>query len=111
MTRKGGVLVGPRRSADIPVGYRGPIVEFGQFELFDQAGPKLDSLAPALARHLFGIHRRVIMSDGLNDTIQREIVKILPLATAPGRAKRTASPPRPKCAPSRGIPLAHCPKP
>jgi hypothetical protein len=93
--------VGACRSESIPVGYRGPIVEFDRFKLFDEAGPKLDSLAPALAHHLFAIHRRVIMSDGLNDTIQREITKILALAMAPGRTTLEAAAPRPKRAPAR----------
>jgi hypothetical protein len=68
------------------VGYRAPIVEFDRFKLFEQSGPNLQSVAPALAHHLFGIHRRVIMSDGLDGTIQREIAEILTLAPAPGRA-------------------------
>jgi hypothetical protein len=75
------VGVGARRSADKPVGHRGPIVEFDRFVLFDEAGPMLDSVAPALAQHLFGVHRRVVMSDGLNNTIQREIAKVLTLAS------------------------------
>jgi hypothetical protein len=71
------VGVGPKGSDSVPVGYRGPIVEFDRFALFDQSGPKLQSIAPALAHHIFGIHRRVIMSDGVNDTIQCEIKKSL----------------------------------
>jgi hypothetical protein len=95
------VGVGPKRSENAPVGHRGPIVEFDRFKLFDEAGPKLNSLAPALAHHLFGVHRRVIMSDGLSDTIQREIQKILALATASSRAKRNVRTPRSKCVPTR----------
>ena len=74
------VGAGPTRSESAPVGHRGPIVEFDRFKLFEQSGPKLDTIAPTLAHHLFDVHRRVIMSDGLNDTIQREIGKILALA-------------------------------
>jgi hypothetical protein len=104
------VGVGPHRSNSIPVGYRGPIVEFDRFVLFDETGPMLDSIAPTLAHHLFGIHRRVVMSDGLNDTIQREVAKILALVPAlplggvfrsrqkanckPKRAKAGTCPPR-----------------
>ncbi len=76
------VGVGPYRSKSIPVGYRGPIVKFDRFALFDETGPMLASIAPALAHHLFGIHRRVVMSDRLNDTIQRELVKIIALVPA-----------------------------
>jgi hypothetical protein len=74
------VGVGARRGASIPVGHRGPIIEFDRFRLFEQSGPRLDSMAPALARHLFGIHRRVVMSDGLNESMQNEIASILALA-------------------------------
>lgn len=56
------VGVGAHRGEGIPVGYRGPIVEFDRFKLFDEGGPMLDDVAPALARHLFGVHRRVVMS-------------------------------------------------
>ena len=73
------VGVGPHRSKSIPVGYRGPIVEFDRFVLLDETGPTLESIAPTLAHHLFAIHRRVVMSDCLNDTIQSELAKILAL--------------------------------
>ena len=56
VSRLPGFGVGAHRSVSIPVGYRGPIVEFDRFRLFEQDGPKLDSIAPALARHLFAIH-------------------------------------------------------
>lgn len=39
------VGVGARRGESIPIGYRGPIVGFDRFKLFDQDGPMLDSLA------------------------------------------------------------------
>jgi hypothetical protein len=85
------VGLGPHRSKSIPVGYRGPIVEFDRFALFDETGPMLDSIAPNLAHHLFAINRRVVMSDSLNDTIQREVAKILALVPAlpPGSALRS----------------------
>jgi hypothetical protein len=96
------VGVGARRSDSIPVGYRGPIVEFDRFKLFDETGPKLDSLAPALAHHLFSIHRRVVMSDRLNDTMQREIIKILDLVSgSPGRKKGDSAPKRAFCPPRK----------
>ena len=95
------VGVGPKRSENAPVGHRGPIIEFAQFALFEQSGPKLDSIAPALARHMFGIHRRVIMSDGLNDSIQREITKILALASESRRGRNSTSMRKIGCAPKR----------
>jgi len=94
------VGVGARRSESIPAGHRGPIVEFDQFKLFDETGPLLDSLAPALAQHLFGVHRRVVMSDNLTATMQREITKVLVLAsgtsTRHGRTvtQKTRCPPK-----------------
>jgi hypothetical protein len=85
------VGVGAHRGEGIPVGYRGPIVEFDRFKLFDEGGPMLDDVAPALARHLFGVHRRVVMSDGLGDPMQHEIAKILGLVSGSMRRGRTSS--------------------
>lgn len=85
------VGVGPSRFAS-PVGYRGPLVSFDRFTLFDEKGPKLDEVAPLLAGYLFGIHRRVVMSDGLSEDLQREIAKLLDLAgVKQGRAARSSS--------------------
>jgi len=95
------VGVGARPGTSIPVGHRGPILEFDRFRLFEQRGPKLESMAPALARHLFGIHRRVIMSDGLNDTAQREIASILALASGSGPLSGGASLKTRRCAAKR----------
>jgi hypothetical protein len=96
------VGVGVRRGGSIPVGHRGPIVAFDRFRLFEQFGPKLSVIAPALAHHMFAVNRRVVMSGGLNDAIQREITKILALAGTmrdPGR--RCARGPRATCIPKR----------
>jgi hypothetical protein len=95
------VGVGARPSADIPVGYRGPIVEFDRFKLFDETGPMLDTLAPTLAQHLFGVHRRVVMSDGLNDTMQREIATVLTLASGTSTGRGRTATPKAKCPPKR----------
>jgi hypothetical protein len=95
------VGVGARRCGSIPVGHRGPIIEFNRFRLFEQRGPRLDSIAPALARHLFAVHRRVIMSDGLNELIQSEIAEILALAALPARKGRGKFTRQPKCIPTR----------
>ena len=104
--------VGPKPSEDAPVGHRGPIVEFDRFALFEQSGPKLQSIAPALAHHMFGIHRRVIMSDGLNDTIQREITKILALASGSLRSRGRTSIQRIGCvAKSAKVGICAPPKP
>jgi hypothetical protein len=102
------VGVGAHRGESIPVGYRGPIVEFDRFKLFDEAGPLLDALAPALAQHLFGVHRRVVMSDGLGETMQHEIARILRLVSGSSiRRPRTTSQ-KINCAPRRSK-AASCP--
>jgi hypothetical protein len=70
------VGVGDRRSAGIPVGYRGPVIEFDRFRLFEQSGAKHEVIAPLLAQHLFAVHRRVVMSDSLDAPIRREIGRV-----------------------------------
>lgn len=74
------VGAGAHPSDTVPVGHRGPLVTFDRFLLLEDRGPELKSIAPALARHVYAVHRRVVMSDGLSPTIQREIEKILSLA-------------------------------
>jgi hypothetical protein len=73
------VGIGPRlhdgRSGD---GW--PLITFDKFRLLEQQGPKLDRFAPLLARYLFDINRRVVMSDNLSEQMLREIDKILKLA-------------------------------
>ncbi len=74
------VGVGARRR-NAPVGYRGPIIEFEHFRLLEAQGPRLEVIAPALAHHLFAVHRRVVMSDTLSPEIRREINHILQIAS------------------------------
>jgi hypothetical protein len=108
------VGVGAHRSESIPIGYRGPIVEFDQFKLFDEAGPMLDSVAPNLALHMFGVHRRVMMSDNLNATMQREISKILALVSGSSSSRSRTFAQKVKCPPKRkttGICPPKCAKP
>jgi len=95
------VGVGARRSVDKPVGHRGPIVQFDRFRLFDATGPMLDILAPALAHHLFRVNRRVVMSDSLNSTIQREIAKVLALASLSTTKRTRTLTPKSRCPPKR----------
>jgi hypothetical protein len=95
------VGVGAHRGESIPVGYRGPIVEFDRFKLFDKAGPMLDELAPALAQHLFGVHRRVVMSDGLGDKMQHEIARILRLVSGASIRRARTTSQKVKCPPRR----------
>jgi hypothetical protein len=74
------VGVGPHPSESIPIGFRGRLVTFDRFILLEEQGPKLQRIAPALARYMYFVHRRVVMSDALNPTLRREIGKILSLA-------------------------------
>jgi hypothetical protein len=74
------VGVGAHPSESIPVGSRGPLVTFDRFLLLEDRGPQLKVIAPALARHIYSVHRRVVMSDGLSPDIQQEIRRILSLS-------------------------------
>lgn len=74
------VGVGAHPVHAIPVGFRGPLVTFDRFLLLEDQGPELKTVAPELARYVYSVHRRVVMSDGLSLHIQREIRKILSLA-------------------------------
>jgi hypothetical protein len=74
------VGVGAHPGQTIPEDSRGPLVTFDRFLLLEDRGPELKTIAPALARHVYSVHRRVVMSDGLSPQIQREIRKILLLA-------------------------------
>ena len=70
-----------------PFGYRGPLVTFDHFLLLEDEGPILTEIAPALARHVFGRNRRVVMSDGLNEILLEEVARILELAQSEPRAR------------------------
>lgn len=74
------VGLGAQREQFIRPGYRGPLISFNKFVLLDKRGPKLQAVAPALARYFFSKHRRYMLSDGLDDHAQEEIDRILNLA-------------------------------
>jgi hypothetical protein len=94
------VGVGARYSESIPVGYRGPLVTFDRFVLLEERGPKLETIAPALARYVYGVHRRVVMSDSLSPAIQREVRRVLSLASRVRRCgPLTQLPTKQRCAP------------
>jgi hypothetical protein len=89
------VGVGAHSSESVPIGYRGPLVTFDRFLLLEEQGPELQIIAPALARYMYAVHRRVVMSDGLNPTLKREIKKILSLAPrSPNRTRPRVFGPR-----------------
>jgi hypothetical protein len=99
------VGVGAHPSESIPIGFRGPLVTFDRFLLLEAQGPELQIIAPALARYMYAVNRRVVMSDGLNHTLQGEIQKILSLAT------RTRNRPRVLRMRKRGCPPRPCTSP
>jgi hypothetical protein len=75
------VGVGASYSDSAPVGYRGPPVTFDRFVLLEERGPMLKTIASALARYVYSVHRRVVMSDSSSPAIQREVSKVLLLAS------------------------------
>lgn len=96
--------------SSIPAGSRGPLVTFDRFLLLEDRGPELRSIAPALARHMYATHRRVVMSDRLGPNLQREIQRILSLAppVRNRRSRRVLGPQRRVCHPRPCTPPKEC---
>lgn len=64
-----------------PDRFRGPLVEFEYFVLWNETGPDLKTLAPNLFRYMFeDQHVRIVMSRSLPSEMQEEVTKILRLA-------------------------------
>jgi hypothetical protein len=82
------VGVGAHPSQSVPVGHRGPLLTFDRFVLFEDRGPPLKDIAPTLARHLYNVNRRVVMSEALSPKLQREIRAILALASRKSKVPR-----------------------
>jgi hypothetical protein len=76
--------LGPSKTEAADPRFRGPLVEFERFVLWDQDGPELRTLAPRLFRHLFedavSNSRRAVMSESLSADLREEITNILRLA-------------------------------
>jgi hypothetical protein len=71
--------INPRKTAS-PC-FRGPLVEFKCFILWDETGPDLETLAPNLFRYMFeDQHVRLVMSQSLPGKMQEEVITILRLA-------------------------------
>jgi hypothetical protein len=67
--------IGPHKTG---TGSRGPVLTFDHFKWFGREGPRLASVAPVLAAHLYGRNVRSLMSfSGAED---REVQKILDMA-------------------------------
>lgn len=61
--------------------FRGPLVEFERFVLWDETGPDLRTLAPHLYRYMFeDRHVRHVMSRSLPSEMQEEVLAILRFA-------------------------------
>lgn len=95
------------------MGYRGPLVTFDRFLLLEDQGPMLEIIAPALAHHVYSVHRRVVMSNGLSAAIQQDILRILAL-TLPRREGRFRRSPgvgllAKRCSPRNFDPIRRCP--
>ena len=67
---------------------RGPLVTFDHFRDFRTEGPLLASVAPQLARRMYGRRLRHLMSDSMSATMLREVDAILSLARAAPRSKK-----------------------
>lgn len=72
--------------------WKGPLVTFERFVLYDEIGPKLKKLAPKVFKYLFeDRHVRVVMSRSLPDGMQKEITRILKHAKKYRRTRRSLS--------------------
>ena len=61
--------------------FRGPLVEFERFVLWDETGPDVRTVAPNLFRYMFeDQHVRHVMSRSLPREMQEEVLTILRLA-------------------------------
>lgn len=104
------VGVGAHPSESIPLGFRGPLVTFDRFLLLEDQGPELQRIAPALARYMYATHRRIVMSERLGPTLQREVEEILSLAARVRKrsTSRLARPQKGACHPRPCAPPKSC---
>jgi hypothetical protein len=114
------VGMGPIKAEAPDLTFRGPLVEFERFVLWDETGPDLKALAPRLFKHLFedaaSNSRRSVMSESLSGQMQEEISNILRLAErrrddARGNRGGPLSPPKrtePRGAQKRTSPTQKC---
>jgi hypothetical protein len=73
--------IGPTRKTEAPRNFKGPLLEFECFVLWDETGPYLKTLAPNLFRYMFeDQHVRQVMSRSLPSKMQEEVITILKLA-------------------------------
>jgi hypothetical protein len=61
-------------------GMRGPLVTFDHFVLFEENGPELEKIAPALARRMYSRGAPRFVLNKVNENEQTEISRILKMA-------------------------------
>jgi hypothetical protein len=104
--------IGPQRFFDDPDS-RGPQLVFQHFKYFGEDGPLLVIKYPALARHMYDTHRRLMihLSSSEGPSLDHDVELILRLAKnsppSPGPAERKAPRLRNKCRP-RAVRRATC---
>ena len=73
--------INPNKTKAANPTWKGPIVRFERFVLYDEKGPRLKRLAPKLFKYMFeDKHVRAVMSRSLAGEMQEEITRILRLA-------------------------------
>jgi hypothetical protein len=96
--------IGPRKFFDDPDS-RGPQLVFRHFKYFGKDGPLLVNKYPALARHMYDTHRRLMihLASSEGPGLDRDVESILRLAKnsppSAGPAERDAQRLRNKCRP------------
>jgi hypothetical protein len=72
--------------------WKGPLVRFERFVLYDEKGPELKRLAPNLFKYMYeDRHVRAVLSQSLAVKIQAEVTRILELAKKHKRTRRLVS--------------------
>ena len=72
--------IGAHKTPSSEYGFNKPYVTFDHFCLMDHRGPEVASIAPGIAKHMYEINRRTIMSDSLPANLYQEVLEILSLA-------------------------------
>jgi len=73
--------IDPKKTTSRKSTWRGPLVRFERYVLYDEKGPHLNRKAPKLFKYMFKDRQvRAVMSQSLSGTIQEEVARILRLA-------------------------------
>ena len=72
--------IGAHKTPSSKYGFNKPYVTFDHFCLMNHRGPEVASIAPGIAKHMYEVNRRSIMSDSLPANLYQEVMKILNLA-------------------------------